>query len=65
MLLVTLAKKVILMVPFYLSAALPKHIGISPPPSNGGPIWLRKYHYRSYDFHIKFVAQRITLSWRN
>ncbi len=48
-----------------LSAALPKHIGISPPPSNGGPIWLRKSHYCSHDFHIKFVAQRITRSWRN
>jgi hypothetical protein len=65
MLLVTLAKKVILMAPFYLPAALPKHIGISPPPSNGGPIWLRKSHYCSHDFHIKFVAQMITRSWRN
>ncbi len=48
MLLVTLAKKEILMVQFYLSAALSKHIGISPPPSNGGPIWLRKYHYQEF-----------------
>ncbi|SFV44183.1 hypothetical protein [Mammaliicoccus sciuri] len=44
-----------------LSAALPKHIGISPPPSNGGPIWLRKYHYHSLDFHIKICLSKDNL----
>ena len=44
-----------------LSAVLPKHIGISPPPSNGGPIWLRKYHYRSRDSHIKICRLKANL----